>query len=179
MEKKELTAAAVWAMFAETDRLFKESRKEHDRIIKELSKRIGGIDENQGNHAEQYFQNILMEKLTFDGQKYDKMIPNLECFGEKGVSLLELDMVLVNGKSVAIIEVKNRIHPKFVRELAEERVIKFREHFPMYSKHKAYLGIAGFSFSKKVLEEAERYGICVLRQVGDSIEIKTNNLRAY
>ena len=122
---------------------------------------------------------LLMKKLTFDGQKYNNMIPNLEFFGKHGVSLIEFDIVLVNGKSIAIIEVKNRIHPKFVKEFAEERLPKFREFFPGFSKHKAYLGIAGFSFSKKVLEEAEKYGICVLRQVGDSIEIKTNNLRVY
>jgi len=151
------------------------SQKETDRMIKELSRRMGGIDENQGNHAEQYFQNILRGKLTFAGQKYDKMIANMEC-SKSGVSLIEFDIVLVNGKSVAIIEVKNRIHPKFVKELAEERLPKFRELWPEYSKHKIYLGIAGFSFNQKVLEEAEKYGICLLRQVGDSIEIKTNNL---
>jgi len=106
------------------------------------------------------------------------MIPNLECC-KNGVSQIEFDIVLVNGKSVAIIETKHRIHPKFVKEFAEERLPKFRELWPEYSKHKAYLGIAGFSFSQKALEEAEKYGICLLRQVGDSVEIKTNKLRVY
>ncbi|MDR2582882.1 MAG: hypothetical protein LBC75_05310 [Fibromonadaceae bacterium] len=155
-----------------------EENKESARILKELSRRMGGVDDNIGSHAEQFFQNILTEKLTFAGQRYDKMIPNLECC-KNGVSLIEFDIVLVNGKSVAIIETKHRIHPKFVKELAEERLPKFRELWPEYSKHKAYLGIAGFSFNQKVLEEAEKYGICVLRQVGDSVEIKTNKLRVY
>jgi len=153
--------------------------KETDRMIKELSRRIGGIDENQGHHAEQYFQEILMEKLTFGGQKYDRMIPNLECFGKNGVPLIEFDIVLVNGKSVAIIETKNRIHPNFVKNLVEERLPKFRELFPGFSKCKAYLGIAGFSFSKKVLEEAKKYGIGIIRQVGNSVEIKADKLTAY
>ncbi len=169
------------ARIKEIDLLMKENaieQKETDRMIKELSRRMGGVDDNIGSHAEQFFQNILTEKLTFAGQRYDKMIPNLEC-RKNGVSLIEFDIVLVNGKSVAIIETKHRIHPKFVKELAEERLPKFRELWPEYSKHKAYLGIAGFSFNQKVLEEAEKYGICVLRQVGDSIEIKTNNLRVY
>jgi len=155
-----------------------EENKETARIVKELSRRMGGVDENIGSHAEQFFQNIFMGKLTFAGQKYDKMIANMECC-KNGVPLIEFDIVLVNGKSVAIIETKHRIHPKFVKELAEERLPKFRELWPEYSKHKAYLGIAGFSFNQKVLEEAEKYGICVLRQVGDSIEIKTNKLRVY
>jgi hypothetical protein len=168
--------------FAETDKRMQEAaamQKEAGRMIKELSRRMGGIDENQGNHAEQYFQNALMEKLTFDGQKYDRMIPNLECFGKKGVSLMEFDIVLVNGKSVAIIEVKNRIHPSFIAKFVEERLPKFREFFPGFSKYKAYLGIAGFSFSKKVMEEARKYGICVIRQAGDSVEIRAERLKTY
>jgi hypothetical protein len=31
---------------------------------------------------------------------------------------------------------------------------KFRKYFPEFKDCKAYLGIAGFSFSKKTLEEA-------------------------
>jgi hypothetical protein len=161
--------------FAETDRRMQET----DRMIKELSRRMGGIDENQGHHAEQYFQDILAGKLTFGGQKYDTMIPNLECFGKGGVSLIEFDIVLVNGKSVAIIETKNRIHPKFVRQFVEERLPKFRAHFPGFSKYKAYLGIAGFSFSKKVMDEARKYGMGVIRQSGDSVEISTERLKVY
>jgi len=150
-----------------------------DAKLDKISEEVGGISNNQGLHAEQYFQDILVKKLTFGGKKYDRMIPNLECFGKDGVSLIEFDMVLVNGKSVAIIEAKNRIHPNFVKKLVEERLPKFREFFPGFSKCKAYLGIAGFSFSKRVLEEARKYGIGIIRQVGDSVEIEAKNLRVY
>jgi len=177
-ELKDLVASLA-VESRETDRILTEKFAETDRMIKELGRRIGGIDDNQGYHAEQFFQNVLMEKLTFDGQKYNRMLPNLEFFGEKGVSLLELDMVLVNGKSIAIIEVKNRIHPSFIAKFVKERLPKFREYFPAFSKHKTYLGIAGFSFSKKVIEEAEKYGVGIIRQVGDSVEIKTEKLKAY
>jgi hypothetical protein len=105
------------------------------------------------------------------------MIPNIAYRGKKGE--IEFDIALVNGKSIAIIEVKNRIHPNDVRKFAEERVEKFRIFFPEFKKHKAYLGIAGFSFSKVVLEEAKKYGMGLIKQVGKSIEIEANNLRAY
>jgi len=170
VDRKEAAARnrEIFAMQAETD-----------RMIKELSRRMGGIDENIGSHAEQYFQNVLMGKLVFAGQKYNKMIPNLECFGINGVSLIEFDIVLVNGKSIAIIETKHRIHPKFVKELVEDRMPKFREFCPEFSKHKAYLGIAGFSFSQKVLEEARKYGIGIIKQVGEGVEVEANNLKVY
>jgi len=157
----------------ETDRRMQET----DRMIKELSRRMGGIDENQGHHAEQYFQNALAEKLTFGGIKYDEMVPNLTHKDRDGE--IEFDIALVNGNSIALIEVKSRIHPKFVKELAENRIEKFRKFFPKYKKFKTYLGIAGFSFGKKVMEEAGKYGIGLIRQVGDSVEISTGKLKVY
>jgi len=185
-ELKDLVASLA-VESRETDRIVREASivakeasivaKETSLSVKELARRMGGIDDNQGYHAEQYFQNALSEKPVFGGIKYDSLMPNLTYKNKDGE--IEFDIVLVNGKSVAIIEVKNRIHPKFVRELAEDRVKKFREYFPMFSKHKAYLGIAGFSFSEKVLEQAKKYGIGLIRQVGDSVEIKANNLRVY
>ncbi|MDR0518163.1 MAG: hypothetical protein LBH25_14090 [Fibromonadaceae bacterium] len=198
MDKKELTAADVWAMFAEAkartqeiERILKESgretdrkmqetaqqMKETDRMIKELSRRIGGIDENQGHHAEQFFQDVFRRKLEFGMVKYDEMIPNL-AYRDKGVKI-EFDIALLNGNSIALIEVKNRIHHNFVKELAEERIEKFREFFPRYGDYNAYLGIAGFSFSDEVLEQASRYGIGIIKQVGEGVEIAAKNLRAY
>jgi hypothetical protein len=46
MKKKELTAADVWAMFAESDRRMQETERmmqENAVLIKELSIQIGGI----------------------------------------------------------------------------------------------------------------------------------------
>jgi len=173
MEKKELTAADVWEMFAETDRLFKKL----DEKLDKLCTKVGGIDSNQGYHAEQYFQQALAESLTFGGEKYEALIPNLQYNGKKGG--VELDIVLVNGKSVAIIEAKNRIHPNSVKELVEEKLPKFRKYFPLYKNYDVYLGIAGFSFAKEVSKKAKEYGIGIIRQAGKSIEIKAGNLRAY
>jgi len=157
----------------ENDRILTEKFAETDRMIKELSRRMGGIDENQGHHAEQFFQNVFAEKPVFGSIKYDNVMLNLR------TPKIEFDIVLVNGNSVALIEVKNRIHPKFVKELAEERVKKFKEHFPIYKNFRTRLGIAGFSFSEKALAEAKKYGIGLIRQVGDSVEISAERLRVY
>jgi len=162
----------------------KESRAKFDQDMAEISAQlkknsiqIGGISNNQGYHAEQFFQDIFEKKLEFGGVKYDEMIPNLAYKGKKGE--IEFDIALVNGDSIALIEVKNRIHPDFVKELAEERVEKFREFFREFENYKVYLGIAGFSFSDEVLDRASAYGIGVIKQVGDSVEIRAERLRVY
>ena len=167
--------------FAETDRQIKENAektdrqmRETERIIAQVSKQIGGIDNNIGYHAEQFFQNVFADKKVFGGIKYDEIVLNMK-FNED----VEFDIVLKNGNSVALIEVKNRIRPNFVKKLAEERVNKFRKCFSMYKNHNIYLGIAGFSFGKDVLESAKKYGVGIIRQVGDGIEVDATGLRAY
>ena len=184
MKRKKLAATDIWAMFAESDRKMQESRREIDLefkklgdYIKELGIQIGGINDNIGHHAEQFFQGVFNRKLEFGNVKYDEMVPNLT-YKDKGVKI-EFDIALINVSSIALIEVKNRIHPSFVKELAEERIEKFRKFFPRYSNYSAYLGIAGFSFSDEVLEQASRYGIGIVKQVGEGVEVKADNLRAY
>ena len=161
----------------ETDRIVKETAKqmrETDRKIDKLSKQIGGIDNNIGYHAEQFFQNVFADKKVFGGIKYDDIILNM-----KHSEDVEFDIFLKNGSSVALIEVKNRIRPNFVEKLAEERIGKFRKYFPEYKDYDVYLGIAGFSFDKAVLEEAKKYGVGIVRQVGNGIEVDATGLKAY
>ena len=157
----------------ETDRIVRKTSETVDKV----SKQMGGINENQGYHAEQFFQSVFEEKLEFGGIKYDEMIPNLAYKGKKDE--IEFDIALVNGDSVALIEVKNRIHPNFVIELAEKRIEKFRKYFREFDDYDVYLGIAGFSFSDEVLDRASTYGIGIVRQMGDGVEIEANNLKVY
>jgi ribosomal protein L31 len=157
----------------EADRRLEKLEKKFDR----LGIQVGGIDDNQGHHAEQFFQDVFRKKLEFGEVKYDEMVPNLAYKGKKDE--IEFDIALVNGESVALIEVKNRIHPDFVKILAEERVEKFREFFHEFDNYDVYLGIAGFSFSDEVLDRASSYGIGIIKQVGEGVEIKANNLKAY
>ena len=160
-------------MFAETDKRMKET----DRKIDKVSEQMGGINENIGYHAEQFFQDVFADNKFFGGIKYDDIILNMKYKDKTGE--VEFDIVLENGNSVALIEVKNRIHPDFVKKLAEERISKFRRYFPMYKDYEAYLGIAGFSFNEAVLEEAKKYGVGIIRQVGSGIEVDATGLRAY
>jgi len=182
MTYKEIKAimAETAAENRETARLQKENElalKETDLMIKKLAKQIGGIDDNQGHHAEQFFQDVFKKKLEFGRVKYDEMVPNLAYKGRNGK--IEFDIALLNGDSIALIEVKNRIHPDFVDKLAGERIEKFRKYFQEFSDYRVYLGIAGFSFSDEVLDRAGHYGIGIVKQVGEGVEIKADNLRAY
>ena len=180
-ERESAESKAKWEReSAELSRKMAETDKQIDKVDKQIdrvSKQMGGINENIGQHAEQFFQSAFEKKLEFGGIKYDEIICNLAHKDKSGS--VEFDIVLENCQSIAVIEVKNRIHPSFVRELAEERIKKFREYFPIYKDYSVYLGIAGFSLCEFVVEEASRYGVGIVRQVGDSMEMDARNLKAY
>jgi len=200
-EKKILTYEELMSLFAEIGKKIEQSRAEHDkraaehdkemaqlreqqkktdeRLTKKLDRLneiVNGVSNNIGNHAEQYFQDVFSRKKELGGEKYDKLIRNLKAESKESC---EFDIFLVNGRSVAIIEVKNRIHPNFVETIATDKVSQFRKYFPEYKNYKLYLGIAGFSFDDSVAEEAKKYGIGIIRQVGDAVEIDDKNLKAY
>lgn len=174
-------------MQAETDRRMQETdlkmketdrqMQETDRKLKDIGVQLGGIGNNSGYHAEQFFQDVFENKKEFGGIKYDEMVPN---FGIKDSKRkMEIDIVLINGDSVALIETKNRVHPDFVEEFAEKRVEKFRTFFPEYRNYKIYLGIAGFSFDDEVLIKAKESGIGIVKQVGEGVEVEAESLKAY
>jgi len=170
MEKTDRQMEATNRHMEETDRRFNEKWDK-------LCEKLGGITDNIGYHAEQFFQNVFREKLEFGGIKYDRMVPNLKYRGNKDE--VEFDIALINGDSIALIEVKHRIHLKSVKEIAENKIEKFRKFFHEFKDYNAYLGIVGFSFCDGVLDLAGRYGIGIARQVGDSVEISTEKLKVY
>jgi len=151
--------------------------KETDRKLKEAGAQISGIGNNNGYYSETFFQDVFAKKKEFGGIKYDDMVPN---FGIKDrTRKMEIDIALINGDSLALIEAKYRVHPEFIKEFAEERVGKFKTYFPEYKDYKIYLGVAGFSFDDTVLEKAKEYGVGIVKQNGDSVEIDAECLKAY
>jgi hypothetical protein len=103
------------------------------------------------DQAEQFFRASFANSMAFGEIKYSEIRFDLE-----------FDIVLIKEDSVAIIEIRNGIHPAFVQEFIGERLEKFRESFPEYRNRKFHLGIAGFLFSKKVIEKARECGAGII-----------------
>ena len=185
--------AKLEKMAAEADKRSREAEKrgrdEDERIaelrasIKELKESVhelgefyGGVSKNIGFHAEEFFQNALKKTKSFAGIKFKEFEPNLAYSGQKNC---EFDVALINPDSIAIIETKNRVHHKFVEELATEKVAQFKKFSKKYGNLHIYLGVAGFSFDPEVLAEAKKYGVGVIRQVGNCARVDKGRLKVY
>ena len=138
-------------------------------------KMIGGISYNQGKFAEEYFFNSFDRgKQNFFGEKFDSIKQNL-----KGTETEdEFDIVMLNGGAVGIIEVKFKAHKNDIPDVLK-KVATFRDNFPKYKNHKAYIGIATMAFYPELEQECENQGIAIVKQVGDTVVINDKHLKVF
>jgi len=199
MGERTLTDADIKAIFAETDRQMAETGRrmaETDKMIKELiasrkdadekfdliRKELGGIGENNGLVAEELVYHSLEKSMTFAGVEFDSIEHGVErsrklADGKRVKG--EYDVVLENGSSVAVIEVKYRVGKSVLDKLINEQLPKFRLIFPQYKDFKMYLGLGGMSFEKGVAEEARSMGIATLMLNGEAVEIHDENVKVW
>jgi hypothetical protein len=166
----------------ETDRQLKvsmkKSKKETDRQMRKMSRELGGIGHSNGETAEEYFQNAFQKSRKLNGEIYNKVNFNVKPLLQKGQEEDEYDIVLENGKSVAIIEVKYSVREENIEKVLNKPKT-FRAFYPEYENYKLYLGIASFSFKKVKEESILKAGIAVIKQVGDKMVINSENLKVF
>jgi hypothetical protein len=198
MEQKVYSFESVWTALqesnriltekqAETDRLIKETdrivkenaerQKDTDRLIKDLAKQVGGVSNSNGDFAEEYFFNTFEQgNKMLCGEEF------IDVWGktpgrERGFQD-EYDIVLINGKSLCIVEVKYKADSADFQKLTRKPVT-FRENYPKYQNHIVYLALAGMSFHPKTEQSCEENGIAIIKQVGEKVIIKDKHLKAF
>jgi len=199
MRRKIPTFAELRTMFAETDlrlqnaaRIVEETSlqmKETDRIVKEtsrtvkdLSKQLGGMGLTNGEFAEDLFYSSLKKTMTFAGIHFDQISDKFarnKIMPDKTEKQAQFDIVLLNGDSIALIEVKYKVRLEDVEEMIEKKIPNFRYLYPEYEGYKLYLGIGSFVFKDRITQEAQKLGIGLMQQSGDDVEYQTQWVRAY
>ncbi len=139
---------------------------ELDAYVEKAMQRMGGIGNNLGDVAEEYFYSALKHKKVLNGIKYDDVAKNFGGFND-----LEWDIVLKNGNSVAVLEVKHKLHPKDVEDFATQKLPLFKQTVPGFSNFHVYGGVAGMAVPKDSMKEAEKYGLSVLTQDGVNFRV--------
>jgi len=178
--QEKLTWDEVKAMYAETDRMFKETDKKFDRLEKMIDKDrelIGGISRSNGEFCEEYFINTLKENPTLLGEKYEHVINYLKPSPPIVIND-EYDLVMFNGTTIALIEIKYKTDTNDLRRLLS-KLRSFRANFPKYENYKIYLCLASFRFPQNVRSRAAEEGVVLLQQRGDVIEVVSENVTTW
>jgi hypothetical protein len=152
-------------------------RIETQRALKEIGRRMGAMASNQGDVAEEFFFNTLLDKPEIGGIRFDRVVKNMGA-GKPGSKQAEFDVVLHNGSSMAIVEVKYKVHPNDLEQV-RQHMQAYRELFPEYKDYKLYGGIAGFSVPQDVVDQALEQGMFVLKRKGDLVEAEAQSMRAF
>lgn len=169
------SSVRVDAQMQETDRVInalnqetREQMQETDRKLKSVGIQLGNIGNNQGEVAEEFFYNSIKAKPTLAGITYDFVDKNVT--RSKGQLEDEYDILLVNGKDVAIIETKYKAHPKDLERLLKQKHQNFLKLYPEYKDYNHHLGLASFNISDTIKELASNNNVILLQRKGDVFE---------
>jgi len=161
---------------AERDRILDEKFSRTEKMIANSNERIEGISKSNGEFCEEYFINSFKENPVLLGEKFDRVLPYL--YPEPMVVNDEYDLVLRNGSTVALIEMKYKAKASDVGKMFS-KLHSYRANYPMFKDYKIYLCLASFRFRQKVRDCAAEKGIVLIQQQGDKIEIVSENVRAW
>jgi hypothetical protein len=166
-EQQSKTETAIANLLLAQQKTDKQLSKTDAKLDK-LAKMYGGVANNQGAVAEEFYFNSLKHNPVLQGIHFDSVYKNLtnNSYGIED----EYDILLLNGKDVFIIEVKYRAHPNDVRTLVKKKAANFKPLFPAYKDHKLHLGLASFHVDDKVKQLALDQGVTLLQRKGDLIE---------
>lgn len=142
--------------------------KKTDEKLERMGIHLGNISNNQGDVAEEFFYNSLEEKKDLAGVHYDYV--DKGWLNRVGQIKDEFDIVMVNGKDIAIIEVKYKAHKADLDKLLTKKYENFKILYPMYKDYNHHLGLATFHINQDLKEEALNQGVIVLQRKGDVVE---------
>jgi hypothetical protein len=145
--------------------------------IEKVNEMLGGIANSNGMFAEEYFVNSFdQSKHNLFGEHFDKIEKKIKGF-DAGFED-EYDILLINGKSVGIVEVKYKARLEDVAKVLK-KANTFRVNYPKYKDHQVYLGLATLISSDRIEQECIREGIAFVKQVGNSVVINDKNLKIF
>ena len=171
--------AAMTAAQAETAKVVAETSRRVDetsRKLKSIGEQFAGFTANQGDVAEAFFFNGLLASPEIGGIHFDRV--SSKVLVGAAAKKTEFDIVMVNGASVAIIEVKVKPHENDLMQI-QTQIDKYKTLFPEHKDFKVYGGIAGLAVPLNVQERAKELGFFVLEQHGTVVSSATEGMRAH
>ena len=144
-----------------------ESQKETDRKLEKVSDLLGGIGKNQGDVAEEFFFNSLVDDAHLGAIHFDDIATNMK--KHRGKIQEEYDLVMTNGDAIGIVEVKYKVHENDLSKL-DRKMRNFKTLFPVYENYKLYGAIASFHINDDAKKDALERGFFVLQRKGEVVQ---------
>ena len=197
-EQNELQMAELRKQTAETDRRLNELRvqtAETDKRLNELRVQTAETDKrlnklmignesiqsfikNDADACEQRFvESLDGNDLIVAGVKFCEIHSNVR--KKLGGKNIELDALLINGDSIAIMEVKKKLHLNDVVKVRDNLIDRFRHLFPEYQTKRLLVLVAGESINADAKDQALEAGFVVLSFKARELQMQTRRARYY
>ena len=164
LAKTDAQLAKTDAQLAKTDAQLAKT----DAKLNRLAEMYGGVGNSQGAVAEEFYYNSLKADPVLGDVRFDFVDKNITR-SHAGLED-EFDLLLVNGRTVFVVEVKYKAHGKDLRRLLDHKAPSFRRLFPEYADREQRLVLAAFHVHDDLKREALEQGVTVLQRKGDLIE---------
>ena len=149
------------------------SGRRTDKQIAELSKNIGGVNRSLGRWTEEMVAAQLWEKFDAFGYEFTKGSRNIK-FRDGGQIIAEVDIFLENGDYAMPVEVKTDLIEEDIDDHLD-RIGKIRLYMDKRGDKRLLVGaVAGAIVPESVCRYAQKKGLYVLVQSGDSVEVASS-----
>ncbi|HCO77100.1 MAG TPA: DUF3782 domain-containing protein [Rhodocyclaceae bacterium] len=165
----------------ETDRLIRELResgKETDRRMQETDRRIRALERQLGwlgNRLGQFVQDMVepavVRLFQEQGIPVHRVMPNVRARDDAGQTVMEIDLLVINGDHAIAVECKSRLTTDDVDEHLE-RLSRFKAAFPEYADKLLHGAVAAMGAPDEVVRYAEKQGLYVLVQADDDVVVR-------
>jgi hypothetical protein len=154
----------------ESDRRFNERMLKSE---KEWNKKMGEIYNRLGDIAEYTFvPEAILEKFQDLNYEFDNYCRRERVIGKDGCARAEYDVVLRNGDTVALVEIKSTFKHEYIDRFIQQISVATNEKY----KGKKIIGaIAALELPKEVKNYALKQGLYVIEQAGRDIKIDTQD----
>ena len=162
----------------EIERLMQENaeqqaqrQKEIDRQMKITDKKIGELSNRFGELAEHMVAPSIREKFNALGFTFGEVSKDKEIVDAEGNGIAEVDILLENGDTVMVVEVKSKPKQNDVEDHIK-RIEILRRRADTRNDTREFQGaIAGAIMTNEVRRHIEKNGLYPIEQTGDTVKI--------
>ena len=157
--------------FQETERLIKESSRETDRKIKEVTASIGRLGNRLGDFIEDAVRPAAVRLFRERGIDVHEVQQNVSV--QRGEEGIEIDLIVVNDKDVVAVECKSNLKQQDIDEHLA-RLAKLKRLLPRYANSRVMGAVAAMVIPDNVGRYAYSQGLFVIGQSGEHLEIRND-----
>ena len=176
-----VTPADVWATLQEAGKKIHEAAalqietrrmiQETNEQIKKTDKKVGELSNRFGELAEHLVAPSIREKFKALGFSFGEVSRDKEIVDADDNSIAEIDILLENGDTVMVVEVKAKPKQKEV-DAHVKRMDVLRRRADARNDKRDFMGaIAGAIMSKEVRAHIIKTGFYAIEQTGDTVKI--------